>query len=176
MTSLGIFGARVAGALRLCGETYEEVEHDTSAIGQALVVVLLSSLATGIGSMGQYGGSSFVADVLVALLGWVVWAALVYLIGTKLLPEPQTEADLGQLMRTTGFAASPGVFGVLRLVPFAGQWLMLAVSIWMAMAMLVAVRQALDFKSTWRALGVVSVGWLAYLLIIYIVAPYLALA
>jgi hypothetical protein len=168
------FGARMTGALRLREETYEEVEHDAGAIGQALIVVLMSSLATGVGSAGQYGADTFLPGVLVALVGWVVWAALVYVIGAKLLREPQTEADLGQLMRTTGFASAPGVFGVVRLVPFVGQWLMLTVSIWMLMAMLVAVRQALDFTSTWRALGVVSVGWLAYLLIIYIVASSLA--
>jgi hypothetical protein len=172
--SFDSFGTRVTGALRLRAETYEEVERDAGALGQALIVVLMSSLATGVGSAGQYGAEMFVPGVVVALVGWVVWAALVYLIGAKLLREPQTQADLGQLMRTTGFAAAPGVFGVIRLVPLVGQWLMLTVSVWMLMAMLVAVRQALDFTSTWRALGVVSVGWLAYLLIIYIVASSLA--
>jgi hypothetical protein len=171
--SLGTFGARMTGALRLRGETFEDIEHDGSAIGQALSVVLLSSLATGIGSIGQHGSRFLVPGIAFALAGWVVWAALVYVIGTQFMREPQTEADIGQLMRTTGFAAAPGVFAVARAVPIVGEWLMFSVSIWMALAMLVAVRQALDFTSIWRALAVVAIGWVAYLLIIYSLVPYL---
>ena len=33
-------------------------------------------------------------------------------------------------------------------------------AIWMMVAMIVAVRQALDYESTWRAIGVVVIGFL----------------
>jgi hypothetical protein len=54
---------------------------------------------------------------LAALLGWLIWAFLTWLIGTKLLPEASTEADIGQLMRTIGFASAPGILRVLGSSP-----------------------------------------------------------
>ena len=157
------FLARVAGALRLDPAVYEDVEHDPSALPQALVVVVFSSVATGIGSVHPQAAALVVPGTLFALAGWVAWSSLIYLIGTRLVPQVQTEADIGQLMRTTGFASAPGLLGLIGLAPGVGWLLMLAVSVWMAAAMLIAVRQALDFTSVWRALGVVVIGWLAYL-------------
>jgi len=157
------FLARVGGALRLEAAAFEDVEHDRGALPQALVVVVLSSVATGIGSVHPQAALLFVPGTVFALAGWVAWSSLIYLIGTRLVPQAQTEADVGQLMRTTGFASAPGLLGLAGLVPGMGWLLMLVVSVWMAAAMLVAVRQALDFTSVWRALGVVVIGWLAYL-------------
>jgi hypothetical protein len=95
-----------------------------------------------------------------ALVGWIAWAAMTYVIGTQLLPEPQTNANLGQLLRTIGFAGVPGFFRILSLVPVL-RWLFYAVvSIWLLAAMVVAVRQALDYRSTIRAISVCAIGWL----------------
>lgn len=160
------FLERVGGALKLDAAAYEDVEHDRGALPQALIVVVLSSMATGIGSVRPEAAALFVPGTVFALAGWVAWSSLIYLIGTRLVPQAQTEADVGQLMRTTGFASAPGLFGLTGLVPGVGWILMMAVSAWMAAAMLVAVRQALDFTSVWRALGVVVIGWLAYLAIL----------
>lgn len=154
---------RMIGAARLDAPTYEEVEHDTTAMGQAAAVVVLSSVAAGIGTVTQAGWSGLVVGTIVALLGWVIWAALTWLIGTKLLPEEQTEADIGQLMRTIGFSASPGVLRIGGFIPGVGPFIVLAASLWMLAAMVVAVRQALDYTSTWRALGVCAIGWVILL-------------
>lgn len=164
------FSSRLGGALRLDAATYEEVEHDPGALGQALALVLLSSVSNGLGTMGQTGAAAFVPGLIVALIGWVAWAGLVFLIGTRLLPEPQTRSDVPELMRVTGFATAPGLFGIVGLVPMAGPFLFFGVSVWMLMAMLVAVRQALDFRSIWRALGVVSIGWVVYVMLILLAA------
>lgn len=160
------FLSRLAGAIALDSAAYEDVEHDRRALPQALVVVVLSSIATGVGSVYPDAAIRFVPGTLFALAGWVAWSSLIYLIGTRLVPQAQTEADIGQLMRTTGFASAPGLLGVAGLVPGIGWILMLVVSVWMAAAMLIAVRQALDFTSVWRAVGVVVIGWFAYLAIL----------
>jgi hypothetical protein len=89
----------------------------------------------------------------------MAWAALTYLIGTRLLPEPQTKADFGELLRTIAFASAPGLFRVLGAVPFLGLTIYVVASMWMLLAMIVAVRQALDYQSTGRAVGVCVVGW-----------------
>ena len=154
------FTERLLGAATLNVHTYEEVEADTTAMGQAMGVVILSSLAAGIGNIGR-GGPGILAGVVGALLGWLIWAGLTYLIGTRLLPEPRTRADWAQLLRTTGFAAAPGIVRVLGIIPLLG-WLALGIAnLWMLAAFVVAVKQALDYTSTGRAIGVCLIGFVA---------------
>lgn len=160
------FTERMIGAARLDAGTYEEVEHDTGAMGQAAAVVVLSSLAAGIGSVLYMDvATALVVGTVAALLGWLIWAFLTWIIGTKLLPEKDTEADMGQLLRTIGFASAPGLLRVLGIVPGIGGLLVLACNIWMLAAMVVAVRQALDYTSTWRAVGVCVIGWVILILV-----------
>ncbi|TDI11467.1 MAG: hypothetical protein E2P07_05590 [Acidobacteria bacterium] len=163
---MSTFVKRMIGAASLDVPTYEEVEADTTATTQAMGVVVLSSLAQGIGFVTQGGGVGFIVGAIGALIGWIIWAFLVYLIGTKLLPEPQTRSDLGELLRTTGFAAAPGLLRVLGVIPLLGGLIMPAVTIWMLIAMVIAVRQALDYKSTFRAVGVCLMGWIVFVLIL----------
>ncbi len=153
------FTRRMIGAARLDAATFEEVEADATATGQAMGVVLLVSIATGIGSVTAGGTGSFFFAGFLALIAWVIWAALTYVIGTRLLPEPQTHASVGELMRTIGFAQSPGILRVFIGIPGLGLLILAVVSVWMLVTMVVAVRQALDYKSTARALGVCVIGW-----------------
>ncbi|MDA2938689.1 YIP1 family protein [Acidobacteria bacterium AH-259-A15] len=162
------FSERLIGAAKLDVHIYEEVEADTGATAQAMTVVILSSVAQGIGALKLGGSAGLLAGAIGALIGWFVWAFLVYLIGTKLLPEPNTRSDVGELLRTTGFSASPGVLGVLGLLPLLGGLIMFAANIWMLIAMVVAVRQALDYQSTGRAIGVCVIGWLARVVIMVV--------
>ena len=159
---------RIIRVCRLDVHIFEEVEADTSATRQALSVVALVALATGIASLGTIGLSGLFVGVVVAIGGWAIWAWIVYLIGTKILPSHTTHADWGQLARTVGFAQSPGIFRVLGLVPVVGIFIFSAASIWMLVAMVVAVRQALDYTSTWRATGVVLIGVIPYVLLMSI--------
>lgn len=143
---------------------YEEVEHDSTATGQAMTVVVLSSVAAGIGGLaGGVGG--LVLGAVWGLVGWFLWAGLTYLIGTRMLPEPETEADLGQLLRTLGFAAAPGVLRVFGFIPGLGWLISFAASVWMLVATVIAVRQALDYRSTGRAVAVCAIGWLVILVV-----------
>ena len=115
---------RVIRAARLDASLYEEVEADPSSMGQATTVVVLASIAGGIGTAGIEGQPGFVLGLVVNLIGWYVWAFLTYFIGTRLLPQPTTEADVGQLLRTLGFAASPGLLRVLGFLPGIGALVM----------------------------------------------------
>jgi hypothetical protein len=156
------FTHRVIGAARLESRVYEEVEADSRATRQSVALVLLAGLAGGIGLLGfggVQGAWSVVTGVIAALVGWMAWAMLTYLIGTRLLPEPQTSADFGQLLRTLAFASSPGLLRALGVIPFLGLPIYAIASVWMLVAMIVAVRQALDFSSTGRAVAVCVVGW-----------------
>jgi hypothetical protein len=158
---------RAIGAARLDLATYEEVEHDPDALGQAMTVVVVAALASGLGSAAQQGMGvlGLVVGAGASLLGWFVWAGIVYVVGTKLLPAPDTKADLGQLLRTTGFSAAPGVLGVAGIVPVLGIVVVAVASLWQLVTMVVAVRQALDYPSTGRAIAVCLLGFVAYVLI-----------
>ena len=157
---------RMIRAAKLDVHLYEEVEADTGAMGQAMAVVVLSSVAAGIGSIARGGLGGILIGTIAALIGWYVWAYLTYLIGTKLLPEPQTKADHGELLRTIGFSSSPGLIRVLGVIPGLAPLVFLASGIWMLMAMIIAVRQALDYTSTLRAVGVCLIGWIIQAIIL----------
>lgn len=160
------FADRMLRAAKLDPEIYEEVEADESATPQAALVVVLSGLAAGVGSLGYTGDvSGLIVGTLGALLGWVIWAALIWAIGTKLLPEAETEADIGQLLRTIGFAATPGILRAGGFIAGIGPVFVLVGSIWMLVATIIGVRQALDYRSTWRAVGVCAIGWVVLLVV-----------
>lgn len=154
------FVGRIIRAAKLDVRLYEEVEADRGALGQALGVVVLSSVAAGLGSMARGGLGGIFIGAILALIGWYIWAYLTYLIGTKLLPEPQTSANFGELLRTIGFSSSPGLIRLLGIIPGLRGLVFFGASIWMLVAMIIAVRQALDYKSTWRAVGVCLIGWI----------------
>lgn len=155
------FQQRVIGALRLKSATYEEVEHDASATLQAGAIVLVVSLTN---SMSWYfvmwDAGSILRDVFRSLLAWGIGALFLWQIGTRLLPGKKTEADLGQLLRTVGFAQAPGIFGLLAVVPLVGLFVPFVVAIWIIGATFVAVRQALDYEDTFRAVMVCLLAWI----------------
>jgi hypothetical protein len=161
---------RVIGAARLDAAIYEEIEADEGAFGQAMAVVVVSALAAGIGAAGagRGAGPGLIGQTLASLIGWFAWAFVVYLVGTKLLPTPETKADFGQLLRTTGFSAAPGVVAILGVVPVVGGIAALVASLWQLAAMVIAVRQALDYTSTGRAIAVCAIGFVIDMLIVFV--------
>jgi hypothetical protein len=160
------FKNRILRAAKLDVNVYEEVESDKGALRQAMGVVVLSSIAAGLGSIERIGLSGILIGTITALISWYVWAYLTYLIGTKLLPEPQTKADHGELLRTVGFSSSPGLIRILGIIPGLARIVFLVAAIWMLVAMVIAVRQALDYQSTLRAVGVCIIGWIIQSLIL----------
>lgn len=150
---------RAIGAAKLDIATYEAVGHDKSATWQAGAIVILSSLVASIGAAIGFGPLALVATAIGALVEWVLWAGLLWLIGTQFAPEAKTQADLGQLLRTLGFAASPGMLRIFIFIPLIGPIIAFIASLWMVVTMVVAARQALDYTSTLRAVGVCIAGW-----------------
>jgi hypothetical protein len=156
-------------AAKLDVNLYEEVEADKQAIGQAMGVVVLSSLAAGIGSISATGMSGLIVGTVGALIAWFIWAFITYFVGTKILPEPQTSADYGELLRTIGFSSSPGLLRILAIIPILGPIIFVVSGIWMLVAMIIAVRQALDYQSTMRAVVVCIIGWIMQFFVLGIV-------
>jgi hypothetical protein len=154
------FLQRLVGAAALDAAIYEDVEADRSATAQAFAVVLLSSISGGLGASGLSGGPVNVAFFsMLSLLSWAAWALVTYTVGALLLPEPQTRADTGELLRTIGFATTPGLLSVLAIMTPLAKPVFAVVTVWMLVAMVVAVRQALDYTSTARAVAVCGIGW-----------------
>ena len=159
------FVGRMIGAATLNVPVIEEIEADTEYTVPALGVVVLAAIAAGIGGVADGGVMAAAVLLVSSLFGWVFWAFITWLIGTKLLPTPDTKSDMGELMRTMGFAQSPGILRVFGVVPIVGGFVNWIVFIWLFVAMIVAVRQSLDYKSTVRAVAVVGIGWILNVMI-----------
>jgi hypothetical protein len=165
---------RMVRAAQLQPAFYEEVEADTTATAQALLSVVIVSVATGIGAgfdqLTAGGGGDFVYGLMfglaAAVIGWLLWALFAYIFGVSILKGPQTSSTWGELLRTMGFANSPGVFRIFAFLPGVGGIIAFAASIWTLIAAIIAVRQALDF-STWRAILTALIGWLAYMFLVF---------
>ena len=152
---------RLIGSATFSARSYEEVETDSNANLQAIGIVILSSLGAALGS-GVTRLFDIAALLVFALATWIVWVLLTLLIGTKLLPGNQTNADFGQILRTTGFSATPGILRALGFLPDIGWYIFAAATLWMLFTFVVAIRQALDYTSTGRALAVCILGWLIH--------------
>src|SRR3989339_1323622 len=118
---MGTFSGRVIRALRLDKNLFEEVEADEKATGQAMSVVILSCITGGLGYGGLAGLRWIFLLTVTALAGWVIWAMITYIVGTKILPSGQTSSNPGELLRTLGFAHAPGLFYIFGLLPFIGK-------------------------------------------------------
>ncbi len=155
------FIRRVLGALGLDAATFEDVEADRSALPQALLVVALAGVGAGIGvaGVGDTAPRTIALITVASIAAWVAWALLVHQIGAHVLGEPRTEVDLGQVLRTLGFAAAPGMFRAFEVFG-ATRWLFFPITaVWMVAAMTVAIRQAFDYGSLGRAVAVSLLGW-----------------
>jgi hypothetical protein len=166
---------RMWRAAALDSDLYDEVEMDPRLGRQALWVVLLFCAAGGIGAGWPHPGA--VALGAAALFaGWIAWAATSNWLGTRYFPETGTACDFREMLRTTGFAASPGLLAILAIVPEMRLAAFAFTTIWMLAATVVAVREALDYASTGRAILVCGVGWLLQVLAVAMVLTYLVAA
>jgi hypothetical protein len=149
---------RMKGAALLDVATYEEVEADDSATVQAAGVVLIVAIAQAIGAIGT---GNVLGAAIASILGWLIWSGVTYLIGSRVFGGTAT---WGELLRTIGFAQAPGVLLVLAAIPLLGWLIRFIVAIWMLIAVIIAIRQALDF-STGKAIGTALLGWIAMLVL-----------
>jgi hypothetical protein len=143
---------RMIGALQADVKTLTEIEADPSAMGQAVTVIAIAGVAGLIGNFFRAGLLAGVLSLIASLLGYALFSFMVFLIGTKLMPEPATKADFSEAFRVIAFAASPGVFNVLAIVPFIGPLISFLVGIWSLVIAVIAVREVLDYSSTGRAI------------------------
>lgn len=163
------FQDRVIGAMRLQAATFEEVEHDATATTQAAIVVAAAGLASGLAFV-YYSPTGLITSPIIQLIGWVISSFVVLLVGTKLFPGKNTQADMGQMLRTLGFAQAPGLFSVLGIIPILGWLIVMVVWLWVLVATVIAVRQALDYDDTIKAVIVCIVAWLIQLFVTLLAA------
>jgi hypothetical protein len=154
------FVQRIVGALALNPDTYEDIEHDQNATVQALGVVVLSSLAASIGAGGGLSINGVVGHTAVGLASWVLWTLIVLQVGGRIWPETSTRVTTSELLRTIGFATAPGLIQMAGVVPGLATPSLVVAWCWMLAAVVVGVRQALDYRRPGHALLVCLIGWL----------------
>ena len=165
---INLFINRIFRAIKIDVDLYEEVEKDKTATVQAGIVVVLSSLAAGVGAL-QMGVSNFLLAPILSLLSWYVWAYVIYFVGVKLFGGVKTKSNHGELLRTIGFSSAPGLIRVFGITPELMTVTFIGSAFWMLACMVVAVKAALDYDSLWKAFGVVIVSWLFQAFFLFLV-------
>jgi len=170
------FGDRVVGAMKLDPNAFEDVERDATAIGQSVGVIVLAAVAEGIGWIYYGGLTGIVRGAFSAVIGFLVWSLIIWLVGTKLMPEPATKADFPETFRVLGFAAAPGLANVLTIIPIIGWLLWFVILLWRMAAMVIAVKQVLDYSTIGKAIVVVLIGFVINIVVtMVILAPILGM-
>jgi len=171
------FGDRVVGAMKLDPNAFEDVERDPTAIGQSVGVIVLAAVAAGIGNVFRGGLTGIVYGACLSVVGFLVWSLIVWVIGTKVMPEPATKADYPETFRVLGFSAAPGLASVDTIIPILGYLLMLLIWLWQIAAMIIAVKAVLDYSTLGKAIIVVVIGWIVnFVLTMIILAPLLGMS
>ena len=163
------FGDRVVGAMRLDQRAFEDVEADVTAIGQSVGVIVLAAVSAGVGNIYWGGVTGIVTTALTSLIGFLVWSVIVWLVGTKAMPEPTTKADFPQTFRVLGFSAAPGLASVITIIPLLGYLLMFLIWLWQLAAMVVAVKAVLDYSTIGKAIVVVLIGFVINIILTVLV-------
>jgi hypothetical protein len=158
-------GERMVGVMKADVKTFQEIEADPNAMGQAVTVILIGGVAALIGNIFRIGVIGGVMSLIITLISYALWSLVVVLIGTKVMPEPTTKADFSEGFRVIGFTAAPGVFNVLAIIPFLGPLISLFISIWMLIIGVIAVREVLDYSNTGRAIVVVVIAFFVVLIV-----------
>ena len=145
-------GERMVGAMKADVKTFQEIEADPAAIGQALTVIVIAGVASLIGNVFRVGVFGGIQALIMSLVSYALWSLLIVLIGTKLMPEPATKADFNEAFRVIGFTAAPGVFSVFAIIPLLGYVIQFVIVIWTLIIGVIAVREVLDYSNTARAI------------------------
>jgi hypothetical protein len=157
---MNFFLDRFFRAARLDATLYKEVADDVRAMNPALIVVFIYAIAAAFGSFGRTGITGVNIGMITTLLGWYVWVFMAYIVGARFLPEAETKPDRKAVVRAMGFACAPGVTRLLGFVPGLGGVAVVIASVWMIAAAMAAVKQSLNYQSTYRALGVAVISWI----------------
>src|SRR5215218_5599516 len=120
------FGERVVGALKLDVNTFEDIERDPTAMGQAVGIIALSAVASGLANVFHGGISGILVGIITGLIAYAVWAVVVWAVGPTVLPDPATKADFAETFRVIAFAAAPGLLAIITIVPLLG-WLLMVI-------------------------------------------------
>jgi len=166
----------MVGAMKADVKTLQEIEADPNALGQAVTVIVIGGVASLIGNIFRAGIVTGLLSLIVTIIGYAIFAVLIVLIGTKLMPEPSTKADFQEAFRVIGFAASPGIFNVLAIIPFLGPLISFVIALWMLVIGVIAVREVLDYSSTGRAIIVCLIAFVIYWIILFFILTPIFLA
>src|SRR3954463_16528191 len=166
---------RMIGAMKADVKTFEEIEADPTAMSQAITVIAIAAVAALIGNFFRSGLLGGMVGLVGSFIGYALFSFLVFIIGTKLMPEPATKTDFNESFRTIGFAAAPGVFNILAIIPFLGPLISFIVGLWSLVIAVIAVRQVLDYSNTGRAIIVCLIaGVICWIVLAIIMLPLIA--
>ncbi len=172
---------RMIGAAMFNSATYEEIEADRNALGEAILVVVLVTVCGIVGGIidGLIGGGGLgglvrgiIVGLLFGIVRWALWVTVLNFVGGKMLRTSDTETNWSEIGRVLGYAYTPGVLSLLIFIPVVGVILSFVGIVWTLAAVVVGARQALDFDSTGRAIAAVLlsavIGFIPWIIVVAI--------
>ena len=160
---------RMVGAMKADVATLTEIENDPAAFGQAMTVIVIAGIASLIGNIFRAGIGSGIFGLASSVIFYLLFSLFIYLIGVKVMPEPSTKADFHETFRVVGFAAAPGVFNVLAIIPILGILVSFVIWVWSLVIAVIAIREVLDYSNTGRAIIVAVIAWCGCMLVVLFV-------
>jgi len=175
LRNLGINGSieqianRAMRASLLDRELYKEVEEDTSLDREALMIVVIVSVASGIAAFitslyRQQIGTAVLGLIVPSVVGianYYIWAYVTQFIAINMY---ESETDIGELLRVLGYASVPRLISLFGFIPCLGPVLSFAGGIWALAAGYIGIQEALDLDTTDTVVTVI-LGWLAIMII-----------
>ena len=101
---------------------------------------------------------------LTAILTWFIWAILIYVLGVKIFPDKQTKVSFKKVLTAVGFAHAPGLLRFFAVTPELMIPIIFITQFWIFAALIISIRQILNFKSNLKSFGIV---FLSFLIIVF---------
>jgi hypothetical protein len=160
-------------ALTLDEHLYDDAHESPRYRRIALWIVIIAAISHAIDSaviLLVYRASipfllfGLLMNTLSVILGYYFWTFTIWKIGHWLYRPSQHQGkafpvpSFQDLLAPIGFAHTPQVFNFLTVAPLIGRPLEIGLALWSLLAVIVAVRYALDIRM-WRSILICVIGW-----------------
>jgi hypothetical protein len=109
---------------------------------------------------------------LTAILTWLVWGILIYVVGVKIFPDKQTKVSFKKVLTAVGFAHAPGILRFFAVTPNMMIPIIFLTQFWIFAGLIISTKQILNLKSNFKSFGIVFLSFLiiAFLSISFLVS------
>jgi hypothetical protein len=161
----GIFLDIIFRSLKLDKSLYTESRYFGEAgIYFAGLIMILEGVAGAVAA-NTFVKTSIGLSGLTAILTWLIWATLIYVIGVKLFPDKKLKVSFKKILIGIGYAHSPGLLRFFAVQPEFVIPIIFLTQFWIFGSMIICTKHILNLKSNLKSFGII---FLSFLLIIFL--------